>query len=173
VTKDYKTELAEASQRLAKLLNDRERLNIEIAKAQFRVAAFMMLTDSEEVDQEIGMTLGGLTDAILTTFKSAFPNALTPVEAKNRLMRLGFPIEHYKNPMAAVHTVISRLFDARKIEAKTKNQAGEVEYAYRRIPGEEAMRRAMARKGSLQTALSQDQSESNLRDALFRERIKK
>lgn len=116
--------------KLAQLLNDRERLNIDIAKWQFRVAALMMLTeDEEEVSQEIGMTLGGLTDAVLTAFRSAFPSAMTPIEAKERLLRLGFPIDHYKNPMAGMHTVISRLYDARKIAPK-RTEKGETGFVY-------------------------------------------
>jgi hypothetical protein len=129
VTRDYKTDLTEANAKLAQLLNDRERLNIEIAKLQFRVAALMTLTEDEEVDQKVGMTLGGLTDAVLTAFRSIFPSAMTPIEAKERLRRLGFPIDHYKNPMAAMHTVISRLYDARKIAPK-RTDKGETGFVY-------------------------------------------
>lgn len=131
MTSDYKADLAEASKKLAQVLNERERLNIEVAKWQFRVAALMMLTESEEVTEEIGMTLGGLTDAVLTSFRSIYPGSLTPIEARERLLRLGFPIDHYKNPMAAMHTVIGRLFDARKI-VPVKNLKGETAFAYRK-----------------------------------------
>jgi hypothetical protein len=137
MTRDYEDDLADASKKLAQLLAERERLNIEVARWQFRVAALMMLTASNEADgkmeavEEIGMTLGGLTDAVVTAFRSAFPSSLTPTEARDRLARLGFPIEHYKNPMAAVHTVINRLSEARKIVA-VKNHKGEAAFAYQK-----------------------------------------
>jgi len=128
---DYKTDLTKANEELANLLRQREHLEIEIAKKRYRIAALMVLAnENEEIDQVIGMTLGGLTDACRTAFKSAYPEILTPVAVKERLDYLGFPIKHYKNALAAIHTVISRLFDAREI-VPAKTESGETGFFWR------------------------------------------
>jgi len=134
---NYKDDLNASRAELVTLLGQREHLEIQIAKKRHQIAALLALSEeNEEVGQEIGMSLGGLTDAVLTAFRSAFPNPLTPVGVKDRLLNLGFPVEHYRNAMAAIHTVISRLFDARKI-VPVKTAIGEIAYAYRSLtPGE-------------------------------------
>jgi hypothetical protein len=133
MTSDYKADLEQANSELATLLNDRERLEIEIAKKRYRIAALMALTEqNEEIDQVVGMDLGGLTDACRTAFKSEHPKALTPTRVKERISQLGFPTSSYRNVMAAIHTVISRLFDARQI-VPVETKDGETAYRWHRL----------------------------------------
>jgi len=130
VNKNYKADFDIANLELAELLDDRERLDIRIAKKRYRVAALLALSEgSEEVDARLGAALGGLTDAVITAFRSAHPKALTPIDVRLRLKSLGFPVEHYKNALAAIHTVVSRLFDARRIVA-AKTEWGETGFKY-------------------------------------------
>ncbi len=131
MTSDYKADWEVENKELEELLKQRERLDLEIAKKRFRIAALVMLSDdNEELDQVVGMTLGGLTDACRTAFMGAYPQALSPIDVKARLKALGFPVESYKNIMAAIHTVISRLFDAREI-VPAKTEEKETGYQWR------------------------------------------
>jgi hypothetical protein len=131
MTPNYKADWAVENKELEELLKQRERLDLEIAKKRFRIAALVMLSeDNEELDQVVGMTLGGLTDACRTAFMGSYPKALSPTEVKVQLKALGFPVEHYKNAMAAIHTVISRLFDAREI-VPVKTATDETGYQWR------------------------------------------
>jgi hypothetical protein len=133
MTSNYKADWAAENKELEELLKQRERLDLEIAKKRFRIAALVMLSeDNEELDQVVGMTLGGLTDACRTAFMGAYPQPLTPVGVKERLRALGFPVDSYKNAMAAIHTVISRLFDAREI-IPVKTDKDETAYQWRRL----------------------------------------
>lgn len=126
----YVAELYAAQAELNQLLKQREQLEIDIAKKRYQIAALFALTeDNEEVDQVVGMTLGGLTDAVLSAFRSAAYKPLRPVQVKERLAQLGFPVDNYKNIMAAIHTVIKRLFDAGKIVDASE---GDVAYALAR-----------------------------------------
>jgi hypothetical protein len=129
VAKNYNADLYQENLELARLLNERERIDVEIAKKRLRIAALLTLTDGEEGDQKVGMQLGGVTEAVLTAFRSASPKPITAVEVRDRLEKLGFPIKDYRNGLAVIHTVISRLYDARKI-APQKNEKGETAFAY-------------------------------------------
>jgi hypothetical protein len=123
----YIAELYAAQAELNKLLEKREQAEIDIAKKRYQIAALLALTEeNEEVDQIIGVNLGGLTDAVLAAFRSAAYRPLTPVQVKERLIQLGFPVCDYKNVMAAIHTVVKRLHEAGKIVDASE---GEVAYA--------------------------------------------
>jgi hypothetical protein len=112
---DYQTDLNEAKAGLRKLLDQREQLETDIARQRFRIASLMALTEPRgEIDQVVGMSSGGLTDACRTALRSA-SSSLTPIQVKDRLARLGFPVNHYKNVMAAIHTVLKRLVEAREL----------------------------------------------------------
>ena len=92
------------------MLFQREELEIRIAKQRERIAALTVLAEQdEEVDQVVGMTLGGLTDACRTAYRGVFPESLTAMGVRDKLVQLGFPIDCYKNAMAAIHTVLGRL----------------------------------------------------------------
>lgn len=135
-----------AQAELNKMLEQREKLEIEIAKKRYQIAALMALTEqNEEIDREVGMTLGGLTEACLAAFRSAAYSPLTPIQVRERLSLMGFPVEEYRNVLAAIHTVVKRLADAGKIETVVTSNN---ENAYRLTPPawEAKARRAMARK---------------------------
>jgi len=124
---------------LNRLLEQREQLEIDIAKKRYRIAALMALTDqNEEMYDEVGVTLGGLTSACLAAFRSAAYKPLKPVEVRERLSLMGFPVEHYRNAMAAIHTVIGRLVEGGKVEIVVTSDN---ENAYKLAPPRKANRR--------------------------------
>lgn len=125
----YEHELKLANVQLEFLLEGREEIEIEIAKKKQQIAALMTLAEqNEEIDQVVGMTLGGLTEACVAAFRAAFPEPLTPVQVKERLAQLGFPVKHYRNAMAAIHTVVGRLCTGGRIVPVTTLEGEETAY---------------------------------------------
>ncbi|MGA8429002.1 MAG: hypothetical protein WB729_04240 [Candidatus Sulfotelmatobacter sp.] len=130
---------------LNRLLEQREQIEIDIAKKRWEIAALMALTEqNEEIDQEVGMTLGGLTEACLAAFRSAAYTPLTPMQVRERLLLMGFPIEHYRNAMAAIHTVVKRLADGGKLQTVVTSDN---ENAYRVTPPKKALRGRSSNRG--------------------------
>jgi len=92
------------------MFRQREELEVKIAKKQRQAAALAALNDlSQETDQLLDLGLTGLTDACRSAFMAARNGNLTPVEVRDRLRQLQFPIYEYKNVLAAIHTVLKRL----------------------------------------------------------------
>lgn len=109
-------EVAQAREELADLFNQREELDVRIAKQQRRVAALAALVDeSEQSDQILELNLGGLTDVVRSALRAGGPRGLTPMEVRTRLNQLSFPTGEYKNFMATLHSVLKRLVDAGEV----------------------------------------------------------
>lgn len=99
-----------AREELAKMFQQREEIDVRIAKQQRRLAALVaLIDDSEETDEIMELNLGGLTDAIRTALRTAGPRGLTPSETMARLKQLYFPVNDYKNFAASLGTVLKRL----------------------------------------------------------------
>jgi predicted RNA-binding protein YlqC (UPF0109 family) len=129
---NYQTDLDKAHARLRELLDQREQLQITIAKQRLRIAALMSLAEqNEEIDQVVGMTLGGLADACRTALRSAAFDSLTPMQVKDRLAQLGFSVEHYRNVMAAIHTTLKRLADTGEVVSMRRGD--ETTYQWRKV----------------------------------------
>ncbi|MGA8222023.1 MAG: hypothetical protein WB780_10255, partial [Candidatus Acidiferrales bacterium] len=97
-SKTYRDELVKAREVLSNMFAEREALEVEIAKQQRRIGALAMLVnESEEVDELLDLNLGGITDAVRSVFRASGPLGLTPVEIRDRLIRLSFPVNEYKN----------------------------------------------------------------------------
>src|SRR5258708_39180701 len=100
----------EAREELATMFRQREELDIRIAKQQRRLAALVtLIDDSEDTDQLMELSLGGLTDATRTALRTAGPRGLTPAEVTARLSQLYFPVNEYTNFRASLGTVLKRL----------------------------------------------------------------
>lgn len=117
---EYKTEgekaLSEARQQLADLFKQQEALSMAISKQQRRVAALAALIDeSEETDRTLELNLGGLTDAIRGVLRDG-GLGLSPKEIRTRLIQQYFPVNEYKNFMASLHSVLTRLLKAGEIK---------------------------------------------------------
>jgi hypothetical protein len=74
----------------------------------------------------------GLTDAIRLVLRGAgLP--MTPVEIRDRLRVIGFDVAKYTNDLAAVHTILKRLNDARELQF-IRRPDGKHQYAIIRVP---------------------------------------
>jgi hypothetical protein len=56
----------------------------------------------------------GLTDACRVVLKGA-GHPLTPIEVRDRLEAMGFDLSKYSSSLAAIHTVLKRLHEAREL----------------------------------------------------------
>jgi len=92
------------------MFQQREEMDVCVAKQQRKLAALVtLLDDTEETDRLMELNLGGLTDAIRTALRTAGPRGLTPSEVTVRLKQLYFPVNEYKNFAASLGTVLKRL----------------------------------------------------------------
>jgi hypothetical protein len=132
----HRDELIAARNSLAEKLAAREQLDIEIAKEQRRIAALTALVnESEEIDELLNLNLGGLTDAVRSVFMASSSYGLIPKEVRDRLVHLYFPVNEYRNFMASLHTVLSRLNKGGEIKLAIRDrQDGRDESVYQWIP---------------------------------------
>ncbi len=115
-----------AREELAAMFRQREELDIRISKQQRRLAALVtLIDDSEETDQLMELSLGGLTDAIRTALRTAVPRGLTPGEITARLSQLYFPVSEYKNFRASLGTVLKRLITSGEVRKAIHDVQGE------------------------------------------------
>lgn len=121
----HKIELREAEIELAKLYEQRQSLEVEIAKQQQRVSALAVLAD--EVDQTFERMGLGLTAACRAAFRAAGSRGLMPTELRDSLKRMGFALDKYTNPMASIHAVIRRLEEKGEIRNRVHDKYEDVD----------------------------------------------
>jgi hypothetical protein len=112
---DYKTLLAHAFEVYGNLLQDRQNLDLELARQkQFIKATMNMLPDEDrEVFNLILENYGGelgLTDAIRKVLQNNPKKSFTATEVRDKLKEAKFDFSSYKaNPLASIHAVLKRL----------------------------------------------------------------
>jgi hypothetical protein len=127
--REYKTDLEIAREKLADMFRLREELEIEIAKQQRNVAALATLSDeSEETDDLFEMSLGSLTNACRSVFRASRNGILTPVEIRDQLALLRFPINQYQNILASIHNTLKRLEAKGEVKEVIQNDESAYEW---------------------------------------------
>src|ERR1035441_1953872 len=119
---DVKSELHEAITEMASLLDQKERLEVQIAKQRRRVAAWQALSAEEGEDEASAFPGGaaqtvvdnifkeeGLSDACRTVLRGSRKDWMTITEVQAGLKELGFPLEKYKAPYASITTTVNRM----------------------------------------------------------------
>jgi hypothetical protein len=130
-----KKELEMEQEKLAALLQDREQLEIAIAKAKRRVAAWAELCDDTETgEQVVDLDLGGLTEACRTVLRSSRKEWVTTAEIQSDLKELGFTLSDYKAPAASITTTVNRLVDAGEVVVSRRSNPGATEYQWKGRP---------------------------------------
>jgi phage host-nuclease inhibitor protein Gam len=116
-------EIASISQKMRRKVAERDVLNIEIMQLEEKVRnlrrAFVTDTLTEEGKR---LTAVGLTEAIRTALRRS-GKPMTGAEVKAALGYMGFDLERFSNPAAAVHNTLARMAKAGEItyleESKT------------------------------------------------------
>lgn len=124
---NYIEDLQRAQRELTALLQEKKQLEIAIARKQQRIAALAVLAE-QEADLP-GLQIEGLTEACLSVLRAAAPTPMTPVEVRDGLLQLRFPLVKYKNALAVIHTKLKRLAGAGELLLK-QNSRGEVAYEW-------------------------------------------
>jgi chromosome segregation ATPase len=120
--REYKTELETAREELADMFREKEELETRIARQQRKVAALAVLSDeSEDTDDLLALGLGGLSSACRSVFRASTTKLLTPVEIRDRLRQLQFPIHEYKNILASIHNTLKRLEAKGEVKLKIRD----------------------------------------------------
>src|SRR5437867_1971542 len=110
-TRDYRQALKTATEEKTKLLSQKNEIESRMAQLNQTIYTLTRLCGAPMESFE-GQT--GLTDAIRNIVRAS-DEPIGSLEVKNALKRMGFPISA-KNPQAAVHTVLKRLFSQGEIE---------------------------------------------------------
>lgn len=132
-----KQELKKEQEKLAQMMRDKEELEVAIAKAKRRVAAWAELCDDTETGELVpDLDLGGLTEACRTVLRSARKEWMTVADIQRDLKELGFALDSYKAPAASITTTINRMVEAGEVVADRRSTPGATEYKWvGRAPG--------------------------------------
>jgi hypothetical protein len=106
---DYERDLAKSRKLLAELLQEREELEVQIAKQRQMVAALAVLCDDKRSKTMHEIDFGGITESCRAALRAAGPRGLTPPELRTSLRRMNFPVDDYSNALATIHSVLKRL----------------------------------------------------------------
>jgi len=134
---NIRQELQSAIAQLSALLEQKERIEVDIAKQRRKVAAWQELCATEEDDTpsalphlESLLDLGGLTEAIKTVLRGSRKEWMNTSEIMTALRELGFPLEKYKAPMASITTTVNRLVDGGEVVVERRSNPGAAEYKW-------------------------------------------
>jgi hypothetical protein len=86
----------------------------------------------------------GLTDACRTVMRNAI-HPMTPSDVRDRLTAIGFALETYANPMAAIHTTLKRLAEAGELKTSRVSPPGKRTYIWFQPPKSDMLARIQAR----------------------------
>lgn len=125
-----KLQMGYEQEKLANLLAERERLEIEIAKTKRRIAAWAELCSDSDLESPIDLDLGGLTEACTTVLRGTRKDWLNTAEIQTALKELGFPIHTYKAPSASIATTVNRLVDDGVVVSDKRLGSGAIEYKW-------------------------------------------
>jgi hypothetical protein len=130
VAKDYRDDLKQERETLANLLQQREEIEVKIARGKKRIAALAELCDeSEFAEQVLDLDLGGLTDVCRTVLRASRKTWLTIPEIQEAIKELGFPLDQYKAAPASITTTVNRLVDGKEVVVDKRPQ-GASEYKW-------------------------------------------
>src|SRR6476620_5963777 len=85
----------------------------------------------------------GLTDACRTVMRNA-GQPVTPSDVRDRLGSVGFDLDAYSNPLAAIHTTLKRLAEACGLQPAVINPPGKIPYIWHRPPKTDMLARIQA-----------------------------
>lgn len=125
----YKEALSVAQSELIELNRQREELDQRIARLRETVFSLSQLvretSDLEELSDEDSAHITsdiGFTDSIREVLKAG-GTWMTPIHVRDGLLRTGYPLDTYTNPLASIHTVLKRLVNRGEIEVFNADEA--------------------------------------------------
>lgn len=127
----YKDDLRKESAVLAKLLRERDDLEIKIARQKKRISALAELCDETEFgDRPFDFDLGGLADVCRTAMRASRKEWMTIAEIQSAVKELGYPLDKYKAPAASITTTVNRMLEDGEVVIDKRPIPGANEYKY-------------------------------------------
>jgi hypothetical protein len=128
--RQYKRDLKMAQESLALLLEQREEIETQIARAKRKIALLSELGD-ESGDRKIpDLDLGGLTEACSTVLRASRKDWMTAGDIQAALKEMGFSLEKYKAPASTITTTVNRLVEAGRVVRYPREGPGVAEYKW-------------------------------------------
>ncbi len=129
--KKYMDDLKQEAQTLAKLLREKDDLDVRIARQRKRVSALAELCDESEFgDKPFDFDLGGLADVCRTAMRASRKEWMTIAEIQAAIKELGYPLEKYKAPAASITTTVNRMVETEEVAIDKRPIPGANEYKY-------------------------------------------
>lgn len=95
---------------------DRKLAALDDAKKVLQQVYGKPLSPIPSVEQFVEATDIGITDSVRGAFRLNSSRSMTPAQVRDTVSSHGFDLSKYKNAMATIHQVISRLVDAGEVE---------------------------------------------------------
>lgn len=111
---NYAKAYLSANDELERLTAEEKRIAIRKAQLRETLKALGPLITPNTLD----VSSLSLSDALRLVIASA-GRALSTLEFKSRLQDLGYPLEKFENPMASIHTALSRMYEAGELTKNT------------------------------------------------------
>lgn len=116
----YREQINIALVRLIELARCRKEIEQETTKLRSLIVANCNLLPDEErvafLRQAEDAAATGFTSIIRRLFRAAYPGALTTMKIRQELADDGVDLSSQSNPMASIHSIVRRLFEAGEIE---------------------------------------------------------
>lgn len=109
----YKTDLERERERLNRLVEERERIEVLIARQRRRIAALSQLIDDDAKPSATDDL--GLTEACRSAFRNSDKEWMEMTDVMAGLRQIGFPLHTYKAPAASVATTVTRMVTAGEV----------------------------------------------------------
>ena len=126
----YKRDLKMAQESLALLLEQREEIETQIARAKRKIALLSDLADDGGKSEALDLDLGGITEACTTVLRASRKEWMTAGDIQAALREMGFSLERYKAPASTITTTVNRLAEAGKVVRFPRESPGVAEYKW-------------------------------------------
>ena len=114
----FRGRLRELETRLAENDVQREELKITIEATKRLISDFSILC-GETTEQDISFV--GITDACRRIIRDS-SGGISAVQVRDALLKNGFDLGVYSNPLASIHTILKRLEEKDEARAETRNE---------------------------------------------------
>ncbi|HTW62140.1 MAG TPA: hypothetical protein VMD55_10075 [Terracidiphilus sp.] len=114
---------------LKRLLENKERIEVEIARQQRKVAAWAELCDDSAYADPFDLGLSGLSDACRSALRGSRKEWMTTSDVATALRELGVALDRYKAPMASIATTVNRMVEGGEVLPRS-GENGVTEYKW-------------------------------------------
>ena len=135
---DYQRALAAATKEYEALAAERTRIDQRLTELAHSIGTLTRLCGYTPT------VSWGFADACRAVLRSSRV-PMTPAEGRDRLSGIGFDLEAYANPLAAIHTTLKRLVEAEELKIAVIAPAGKLAYVWHQPPRSDMLARIQAR----------------------------